>query len=167
MSDEKYIFQPETKKKIVYTLIAGIVLLVIGILTDGSGGHAAEEGHALNVAVADNMVASNTSDAIAVAESAEGEHHGSPHWLKRLYTNLWLNNVYFTGFAIIGLFFVAIQYAASAGWSAPIKRIPLSMARTWESQSSDYQDIAAPFESLIQSIDKKICNKLAIEIHVH
>ncbi|MDH5602845.1 MAG: quinol:cytochrome C oxidoreductase, partial [Cyclobacteriaceae bacterium] len=55
-------------------------------------------------------------------------HAETAPWLKRLFTNLWLNNVYFTGLAIIGLCFVAIQYAASAGWSAPIKRIPLAMA---------------------------------------
>jgi len=37
------------------------------------------------------------------------------------------NNIFFAGIGIIGLFFVAIQYAAQAGWSAPIKRIPLAM----------------------------------------
>ncbi len=50
-----------------------------------------------------------------------------PLWLKRLYTTLWMNNIYFVGLGIIGLFFVAIQYAAQAGWSAGIKRIPLAM----------------------------------------
>jgi hypothetical protein len=38
-----------------------------------------------------------------------------------------MNNVFFTGLGIIGLFFVAIQYAASAGWSSGLKRIPLAM----------------------------------------
>jgi hypothetical protein len=46
------------------------------------------------------------------------------HWLKRLWANLWLNSVFFTGISIIGVFFVAIQYAAQAGWSAGIKRVP-------------------------------------------
>jgi hypothetical protein len=37
-----------------------------------------------------------------------------------------MNNTYFIGFGIIGLFFVAIQYAAMAGWSAGVKRIALA-----------------------------------------
>jgi hypothetical protein len=40
-----------------------------------------------------------------------------------LFSNLWLNNVYFIGIAVIGLFFTAVQYVAYAGWSVPIKRI--------------------------------------------
>ena len=60
-------------------------------------------------------------------EAEAGEHHGSPVWLKRIYTSLWHNNVFFAGIGIIGLFFIAIQYAAQAGWSAPIKRIPLAI----------------------------------------
>jgi hypothetical protein len=66
----------------------------------------------------------------AGAEHAGGEHHGSPHWLKRLYTTLWMHNIYFTGLALIGLFFIAIQYAAQAGWSVGIKRVALAMG-TW------------------------------------
>ena len=53
-----------------------------------------------------------------------GEHHGSPTWLKRIYVDLWINIVYFIGVGIIGVFFVAIQYAAQAGWSASVKRVP-------------------------------------------
>ncbi|MGF1636037.1 MAG: quinol:cytochrome C oxidoreductase [Cyclobacteriaceae bacterium] len=53
----------------------------------------------------------------------DGSGH-SFHWIHRLYANLWLNNVYVTGIALIGVFFLAIQYAAMAGWSAYIKRIP-------------------------------------------
>jgi hypothetical protein len=41
-----------------------------------------------------------------------------------LYADLWINNVYFTGIAVIGVFFFALQYAAQAGWSAGLKRIP-------------------------------------------
>ena len=38
-----------------------------------------------------------------------------------------MNNVFFAGLGIIGLFFVAIHYAAQAGWSAGFIRVPLSM----------------------------------------
>jgi len=41
-----------------------------------------------------------------------------------------MNNVFFTGLGIIGLFFVAIQYAAQAGWSVGVKRVGMAMG-TW------------------------------------
>jgi hypothetical protein len=123
--EERYIFTPETKKKIVYLLVAGVVLFALGLfLAMNSSGHeAGGQGHA-SVQV-ENMTAS-LSEPGAEAHAA-GEHHESAPWLKRLYTTLWMNNVFFTGLGIIGLFFVAIQFAAQAGWSAGLKRIPLAM----------------------------------------
>jgi hypothetical protein len=59
--------------------------------------------------------------------AAAEEHHGSSPIVKRIFTSLWQNNIFFAGMGIIGLFFIAIQYAAQAGWSAGIKRIPLAM----------------------------------------
>ena len=35
-----------------------------------------------------------------------------------------MNGVFFTGISIIGMFFVAVQYLAKAGWSSAVKRIP-------------------------------------------
>jgi hypothetical protein len=46
------------------------------------------------------------------------------HLIKRIWTNLWINNVYFVGVSIIGVFFVALQYVTKSGWFAGIKRIP-------------------------------------------
>ncbi len=97
--DQKYEFKASTKKSIMTVLIIGAILLGIGIVMAIFGGHH-EEG----------------ADA--------GAH--AFHWYERLYANLWINNVYFTGIAIIGVFFFAIQYAAQAGWSAPIVRVMLS-----------------------------------------
>jgi Ni/Fe-hydrogenase subunit HybB-like protein len=58
---------------------------------------------------------------------AAAEEHG-PNWVSRLYAALWINNVYFTGLAVIGLFWVALQYASQAGWSTGFLRVPLAMA---------------------------------------
>lgn len=68
------------------------------------------------------------SEHTTTKEESESEHgHGEEfHWTQRLFTNLWINNVFFTGLAIIGVFFYALQFVASAGWSAGIKRIPLA-----------------------------------------
>lgn len=96
--DQKFDFTAPVKKVIFFLGGLGAVLLLIGIIAAALGGdHGAGE---------------------------EGGH--AFHWTKRLYANLWINNVYFTGIAIIGVFFFAIQYAAQAGWSTALLRIMLS-----------------------------------------
>lgn len=101
MSDEKYIFTAGAKKNLIIILGVGVVLSILGVVLMNVGGH--HGGH---------------------EEAAQGEHAFS--WVQRLYANLWINNVFFTGLAIIGVFFVAIQYVAQAGWSAGIMRIPIA-----------------------------------------
>ncbi len=98
--DQKFEFTPALKKPIFTVLGIGAVLLVIGIVMAMFGG-----GH---------------------EEAGEAGGHAF-HWYERLYANLWINNIYFAGIAIIGVFFFAIQYAAQAGWSAPIVRVMLSL----------------------------------------
>lgn len=135
MTEERFSFTSGAKKTLIITGIIGVVLLILGVfLTSGSDhGHGGEQ-HALNEATENLLASATTPQEAAGAHAAEGEHaeegdhHESPIWLKRIFANLWVNNVYFTGLAIIGLFFVAIQYAAQAGWSAGMKRIPLAMA---------------------------------------
>ena len=125
VADEQYDFKASSKKNLAILLVAGLVLFVIGVFMAMNSGHGHEGEHA-SIEVSKNLIAS--VDNAVVAEEA-AEHHGSPVWLKRIYTSLWHNNIFFTGIGMIGLFFVAIQYAAQAGWSAPIKRVPLAMAQ--------------------------------------
>ena len=99
MSEDRYIISASDKKKLLTGGIVGLILVVIGILILAMGG-----GH----------------------EAAAEEGH-SFHWLQRVYVNLWVDNVYFAGIALTGVLFFAIQYAAQAGWSAYIKRIPEAM----------------------------------------
>jgi hypothetical protein len=103
MNKEVFEFTPNAKKKLFILGVAGLILIIIGIIAlMFGGGHAgqAEAGH-------------------------EAGGHAF-HWSQRLYADLWINNIYFIGFGLIGIFFFAIQYAANAGWSVPILRIPLS-----------------------------------------
>jgi hypothetical protein len=71
--------------------------------------------------------AGHATEAHAEKGHAAAEHGGGHHefhWTTRLWADLWHNAVFFTGIAIIGVFFVAVQYLAYAGWSAGIKRVP-------------------------------------------
>ena len=104
--EEKFVFTPSLRNKFVYTILAGVLFLALGIflLVNGeSHGHAAEHGEAV----------------------AHGGEHAF-HWTQRLFATLWVNNVFFTGIAVIGVFFCAYNYVAYAGWSAALLRIPQS-----------------------------------------
>ncbi len=96
MAEDRYIISKSDKKKLLIGGIVGLVLVILGILILAIGGHPEAD--------------------------VEGGH--TFHWLQRVYVNLWLDNVYFAGIALTGVLFLAIQYAAQAGWSAYIKRIP-------------------------------------------
>lgn len=98
--EQRFEFTAATKKSIMTILVIGAIILGIGIvLAMTGGGHHEEAGEA-------------------------GGH--AFHWYERLYANLWINNVFFTGIAIVGVFFFAIQFAAQAGWSTPLLRVMLS-----------------------------------------
>lgn len=125
IADEKFEFTSGAKRKIIYLALAGMFFLGVGLWMAISDGHGA--GHDEHAAVVNQSLVASTNAVGAGPEAAGGEHHGSAPWLKRLYTSLWHNNVFFAGIGVIGLFFIAIQYAAQAGWSAPIKRIPLAI----------------------------------------
>jgi len=95
--DQKFDFTAALKKSIFIIGAIGAVLLLLGVVLAMFGGHGHEEA---------------------------GAH--AFHWSKRFFANLWVNNVYFAGIAIIGVFFFAIQYAAQAGWSTPFLRVYLA-----------------------------------------
>ncbi|MEM9673956.1 MAG: quinol:cytochrome C oxidoreductase [Cyclobacteriaceae bacterium] len=112
ISDERFQFTAGIKKQLTIIGVVGATLFVLGVLYLMIWGGAAH-GHEAEMA-----------GAASEGAHAAGEHHGEFHWYERVFANLWINNVYFTGLAVIGLFFVAFQYAAQAGWSAAIKRVP-------------------------------------------
>jgi len=130
IAEEKYVFTASSKTKIIYLALTGLVLFGLGVfLAMRSSDHEGHSGGHATTEVSKNLVASAEEGAAGHAEehTETAEHHGSPIWLKRVYTSLWQNNIFFAGIGIIGLFFISIQYAAQAGWSAPIKRIPLAI----------------------------------------
>ena len=131
--DEKFIFSPAARKRLAVVGIIGIIITIIGVILimNSESGHETSE-QALRSTNADTSALLASSDPGTFAagmseEPIEGKSHGSPTWLKRLYVSLWQNNIFFTGLAVIGVFFVAVQYAAQAGWSAGFKRVPEAM----------------------------------------
>jgi len=127
VQEERFVFTSATRTKIIAAGIVGLVLFAIGVfMAMSDGGH----GEHASTASTQELVASLDQHAEAAAAPAEGGEHHTATWLKRIYASLWQNNIFFLGLGIIGLFFIAIQYAAQAGWSAGIKRIPLAMG-TW------------------------------------
>jgi hypothetical protein len=97
--EERYDFSAKAKKNLFVTIGTGILITVLGIVLMSTDGHHEDVAH-------------------------DAEHGFS--WVNRLAVDIWINNIYFTGLAIVGVFFFALQYAAQAGWSASIKRIPLA-----------------------------------------
>jgi hypothetical protein len=106
MTEERLIISRKTNNKFFLTIAIGVILLIAGIIFMVTGGGDHGNGH---------------------GEAAEAGHEAAS-WTKRLFINLWLNNVYFTGIALVGTFFVAVQYVAYAGWSVLIKRIPEALS---------------------------------------
>lgn len=139
VTEERYNFTSGARKSIIITGVIGLVLVILGALFTGGGHHEENgEGHAKTELKENNLLASADQEPpVTIQDDATDEgletatadtHHGVALWLKRIYVNLWINSVYFTGLAIIGLFFVAIQYAAQAGWSVGMLRVSLAMA---------------------------------------
>ena len=127
VTEEHYVFKPETRKKLFILLIVGVVLFALGlVLAISVPAHheATEGGHA---ALQNNELVASVQQHAAASEGHAPGHVETPGWKKRLFSSLWMNNVFFAGMGIIGLFFVAIQYAAQAGWSVGVKRIGIAM----------------------------------------
>ena len=129
ITTEQFEFTGKAKKSILIALAIGVLLTIIGFFTAGPAHHGDEHGdghHTEEVATASHgdghATASEHGDEHAVAEG----HGEEKSVFDRFIVDVWFNNIYFFGLAIVGLVFIAIQYAAQAGWSAGIKRIPLS-----------------------------------------
>ncbi len=110
LKEERFDFTSKTKRNLLIFIAVGFLLTVIGIVLMNVGGHEAAEG----------------AHGAGHGGGGEGGGHGDFHWTKRLYANIWINNVFFAGISIIGVAFFAIQYAAQAGWSAGVKRIAMA-----------------------------------------
>ena len=122
--EEHFEFSAEGKKRIIYAFIAGLAALALGIylLSKGeAGGHeVANAGH--DAVKAGHEAAGEHLSGGAVSHQAGAEEHYD--WTNRIWANVWLNAVFFTGIAVVGMFFVSLQYLTKSGWSSVMKRVP-------------------------------------------
>jgi len=68
--------------------------------------------------------------ALGVAAIAYGFLAGDKVMHERTFANLLLMGYYFACVCMSGMFFLAVQFVAQAGWSASILRVPQAMAKT-------------------------------------
>ncbi len=123
---DQFEFTGKHKRNVFLILVIGLVIMVLGIFLEMSGG-GHEDHHGLFTNSSEQL-ASISHEEGGEADEHQGGHHAEYHWYQRLFANLWINNMYFMGIGIIGLFFFAIQYVARAGWSASIIRVMLAYA---------------------------------------
>jgi hypothetical protein len=130
MIDEKFVFTGSAKRNVLTLTGVGVLLLVLGILFISRPAYR-DHGHGDHGGSTTEMKESKAEieeGKVVVEGDAKGGHgdggHHTSYTMLRIIKNLWHNNVFFTGIALIGLFFVAFNYVAWAGWGVVIKRIP-------------------------------------------
>lgn len=123
IQDEKFEFT--SKSRIMLT-----VILVIGLALAGIGAMKAKS-HWAKHQTENHLAPTEEHGHVAAAVEArgEGEHaaargqHHEKSWITQLWANILLNSYYFMLFTIGALFFIAVNYAANAGWSTLVKRV--------------------------------------------
>ncbi len=120
--DESFEFSPALKKKLILTALLGVVLVALGALLIHQGWWPL--GHGDHHEAAHHEVAHSADAHHEDAHHGDdhGDHHGAT-LTSRLIANLWMNSVYFIGISLVGLFFIAYNYVAKAGWQVSIKRV--------------------------------------------
>lgn len=140
IKDEQFRFTSRGRLFAGSLLLLGIILAVIGAMQVKSHWHGADE-HAAVAQHAESTVSDHHDDAAASESEHNNVHseegtleaagHGGGHaksWTSRLWANLLMNSYYFMLFSIGALFFIALNYAANAGWSTMVKRVPEAMS---------------------------------------
>ncbi|WP_031528340.1 hypothetical protein [Dyadobacter crusticola] len=125
--EERFEFTSGAKRNLLIGGGVGLALIALGayLAATGGGGHeaAAHGAEHAAAAVGHGAAEHGASGHEAVSAAAAGSHH-EKSWVARIWANLWVNGVYFTGMSVIGMFFISYNYLAQAGWSAVFKRVP-------------------------------------------
>lgn len=152
VNTEKFEFTTRSKGIVAAVFLIGLILTFIGVSQIKSGdahSHDADGGHAVEQTIDENAIPVHTASLqdeghgngeAATEKHATAEHHEDNHaeasaehgeeahghhssWLTRFWANMLLNSYYFLLFAVAALFFLAVNYAANAGWATLLKRV--------------------------------------------
>ncbi|KQS25540.1 hypothetical protein [Dyadobacter sp. Leaf189] len=124
--EERFEFTSGAKRNLLIGGGVGLALIALGayLAATGGGGHeAAAHGAEHAAAAVGHGAAEHGASGHGAVSAAAGSHH-EKSWVARIWANLWVNGVYFTGMSVIGMFFISYNYLAQAGWSAVFKRVP-------------------------------------------
>ncbi|MCC6722460.1 MAG: quinol:cytochrome C oxidoreductase [Bacteroidia bacterium] len=116
IKQEKFEFTSKSKIVSIVLLAVGLILSIIGVI-QLKNNHT-NSNHHQTTEVTTTQTDSHTENTQTHAKS----------WTLRFWANLLLNSYYFLLFGIGGLFFVALNYIANAGWATLIKRIAEAMS---------------------------------------
>lgn len=140
MIEENFIFTSKAKSKLFIVIAVGFVLAAFGVfgVSQGWWDPAHSDGHHSSLLESNFTVEhheGHSTEAVhAEGHGSHGEeahaehgHGGHPYsFIKRVKMALWVNNIYFLGISIVGVFFFALNYVTWAGWSAAVSRVFLS-----------------------------------------
>jgi hypothetical protein len=134
IQNEKFEFTSKSRIMLTVILVIGLALAGIGAMKAKS--HWAEHKTASAVTAENHQPEGHATaqheghehQATSAKARGEEEHttakgHHEKSWLTQLWANILLNSYYFMLFTIGALFFIAVNYAANAGWSTLVKRI--------------------------------------------
>ena len=120
-------------KTLAYILIlVGVIAWVAGYMLNGSSASHHDEGHNTEM-----VAAHDTHGEAEHADHAEGSHahddadhaaHEMHQINNRPWSALLVNSFFFMALGLGALFFLAVQYAASVGWSAGLTRLMEAVA---------------------------------------
>jgi hypothetical protein len=125
---EKFEFTGRSRTLTLGLIGVGLVLFILGIVLAMNSG-TAEPAHHGAIKSATAASAQLTAHGGEHADGAASAHHGPlGGWMGRMWSNILLNAVYFTGAGILALFFIAFNYVSESGWYSYFKRLPEAMA---------------------------------------
>lgn len=113
ITDQRFEFSPKQKQFTFILIGLGIVLMLLGyfMLNSQTNSHGTTQ----------------HTEAAASEHGGGHEAHGNPVY-KRIWANMLLGSYFVFLLAVGGMFFVAVKYAANAGWHVAFKRIPEAMS---------------------------------------
>jgi hypothetical protein len=132
VQNEKFEFTKRARTIVGGIFLIGLVLTVLGIF-QVNGNHGDEKHEASLVTVVDDHAGGGSTDQ-SKEHGTESAHATDSHGAHgdvgtaRIWSNFLLNAYYFMLFAIAALFFLAVNYAANAGWATLLKRIMEAMS---------------------------------------